>query len=70
MTRQQERARALAHQTEAYAELDSVMNAIREAVSRLVEAHAAANRSQRELVEANRLVSGPEFVAPAAEMVA
>lgn len=62
MNRQQERARAIAHQTEAHAEIDSLMTAIRDAVSRLVEAHAAAKRAQSELVEANRQVSGPEYV--------
>jgi hypothetical protein len=59
----EERARTLAHQTEAFAEFDSVMLAIRDAVTRLVEAHAAAKRAQSELVEANRQVSGPEYVA-------
>lgn len=63
MIKQSEKARALAHQTEAFAEIDSVMTAIREAVTRLVEAHAAAKRAQGELVEANRQVSGPQYVA-------
>lgn len=59
----EERARTLAHQTEAHAELDSVMTSLRDAVSRLVEAHAAAKRAQANLVEANRQVSGPQYVA-------
>jgi hypothetical protein len=61
----EERARTLAHQTEAFAEIDSVMLAIRDAVTRLVEAHAAAKRAQSELAEANRQVSGPEYVQAA-----
>lgn len=62
MNRQQDKARTLAHQTEALAEIDSVMSLIREAVNRLVEAHAGASRSHRQLVAANTLVSGPQFV--------
>lgn len=62
MNRQQERARAIAHQTEAYAVLDVVRASLREAVMRLVEVYAATEKIQTELVEANRQVSGPEFV--------
>lgn len=61
MNRQDQRE-ALAHQTEGYADADVAQAAIREAVSRLVEAHAVLARVKTELAAANRLVSGPQFV--------
>jgi hypothetical protein len=57
-----DRSRVLTHQVEADSELDSLCAAIREAVTRLVEAHAAAGRAHVELVQANRLVSDATFV--------
>lgn len=59
-----DRSRVLSHQCEADSNLDALSSAIREAVTRLVEAHAAATRAQAELVAANRIVSTGVFVAP------
>lgn len=61
MNRPQRKARVLAHQTEVFADLDVLMAAVREAVTRLVEAHAAAKRAQAEVVLANEIVSHSEL---------
>lgn len=68
MTRE-ERARTLAHQTEAYAIADVAMSALRESTRRNVEAYAALQKIKTELVKANTLVSGPQYVV-APEQVA
>lgn len=62
------RSRVLHAQAEAGAELASAQAAIREAVSRLVEAHAALSRGQDELVTANRIVTQAAFVEREMEM--
>lgn len=64
MNRQEQRE-TVAHQTEGYADTDAAQAAIREAVQRLVEAHAILARVKTELAAANRIVCGPEY-APAA----
>lgn len=62
MNRPSEKARALQHTVEAYAIADVAMSSLREAVTRCVEAHHALKRIQLELAEANRQISGPEYV--------
>lgn len=65
MNRQQELALGIAHQTEALAIAEVALATLRESVRRSVEVHAALERIKEELVEANRQVSGPQYV-PAA----
>lgn len=62
MTRE-ERARTLAHQTEAFAIADVAMSALLEATRRNAEAYAALKRIKTEIVAANTLVSGPQYVS-------
>lgn len=53
----EDRANVLYSHVDADAELAVLQAAIREAVTRLVEAHAAAGRASEALVKANRVVS-------------
>lgn len=51
------RANVLYSHVDADAELSALQASIREAVMRLVEAHAAASRASDAIVKANRIVS-------------
>lgn len=63
MNRPSEKARALAHTTEALCIASTAKSGLREAVRRCVELDAALTRIEIELVQANRQISGPEYVA-------
>lgn len=53
----EDRATVLYAHVDADAELSAMQASIREAVMRLVEAHAAAGRASEALVKANRVIS-------------
>lgn len=59
-----DRSRVLTHQVEAHSDAEAMLALIREAVGRLVEAHAKGTQAKVELAAANRIVSAAEYVAP------